>query len=107
MEFIASTVENNADSPVKTKFTVVIEIVEIMTELIQKVRTFNLLERSKLNKYIGGNYPTKPDRAIISCKTNIYTSSIWMRKAININVKLFKFLANYQCNLHTFKTDNK
>ena len=107
LEFIASTVENYADSPVEDKFTVVIEIVEIMTELIQKVRTFNLLERSKLNKYIGGNYPTKPDRAISSCKTNIYTSSIWMRKAININVKLFKFLANYQCNLHTFKTDNK
>ena len=37
-------------------------------------------ERQKLQKFLTGKYPTQPEKAISSCKTHIYTSSVWIKK---------------------------
>ena len=102
IDFICKTVENYSESSMEDKFTVISELIDMLTEMIENVRKFNNSERKKLLKFTSGNYPSNPDRAISACKTHIYTSSIWIRKAVNINFKLFRFLSNFQNNMHTF-----
>ena len=53
-----------------------------------------------------GNYPVKPDKAISACKTHMYTSSIWIHKALQLNVKLLKFMTNLQNNGHMVRTES-
>ena len=106
IDMICTTVENFTDCTVQDKFSLITELVDVMTEMIQKVRHFHEQEKMKLQKFCSGKYPIKPERAISACKTHIYTSSIWIRKALNINLKMFKYLANLQNNMHIFNSDS-
>ena len=49
------------------KSTLITELVEMMTELVKKVRIFYNSEKLKLQKFMTGNYPSKPAKAISSC----------------------------------------
>ena len=64
------------------------------------------MKKNRLQKLLTGNYPSKPDKAVSTCKTNIYTSCIWIRKALNINLKLLRFLSQLQHNMHLFNSAN-
>ena len=46
------------------------------------------------------------DKAINACKTNLYTSAIWIKKALKCNLQLCKMMATLQHNLHLFKTSS-
>ena len=46
------------------------------------------------------------DKAISSCKTNMYTAVLWMRKALMINLNLCQMCASLQDNLHCFNSCN-
>ena len=45
-----------------------------------------------------------PDKAISACKTEIYTSNMWIRNALKQNLELCKLMATHQNNLHLFST---
>ena len=62
-------------------------------------------ERQKLQKFLTGKYMTQPEKAISSCKMHIYTPSVWIKKALDINLKPFQFLAELQNNMHVFTLD--
>ena len=38
---------------------------------------------------------------------HIYTSSVWIKKALDVNLKLFQFLAELQNNMHVFTSEKK
>ena len=102
LKYISTTVENFDGSTSEDQFTVTLGLSDMICAMIRRVRNFCELEKKKLQKFLTGNYPTKPDKAISSCKTNIYTSSNWIKKALDINNKLFKFMATLQKNLHLY-----
>ena len=102
LNYICTTVENFEGSTSEDQFTVTFGLSDMLCAMIRKVRNFCEMERKKLQKFLTGNYPTKPDKAISSCKTNIYTSNNWIKKALEINNKLLKFMATLQNNLHLY-----
>ena len=106
LNYICTTVENFEGSTSEDQFTVTFGLSDMLCAMIRKVRNFCEMERKKLQKFLTGNYPTKPDKAISSCKTNIYTSNNWIKKALEINNKLLKFMATLQNNLHLY-SDSK
>ena len=102
LNYICTTVDNFEGSTSEDQFTVTFGLSDMLCAMIRKVRNFCEMERKKLQKFLTGNYPTKPDKAISSCKTNIYTSNNWIKKALEINNKLLKFMATLQNNLHLY-----
>ena len=46
------------------------------------------------------------DKAISSCKTNMYTAVLWIHKALLINLNLCQMCASLQDNLHCFNSCN-
>ena len=102
LKYICTTVDSFEGSTSEDQFTVTLGLSDMICAMIRRVRNFCELERKKLQKFLTGNYPTKPDKAISSCKTNIYTSSNWIKKALDINNKLLKFMATLQNNLHLY-----
>ena len=71
------------------------------------MRQIHVRERQKLQKFLTGKYPTQLEKAISSCKTHIYTSSVWIKKALDVNLKLFQFLAELQNNMYVFTLEKK
>ena len=74
----------------------------MVTQMIRNVREIHVRERQKLQKFLTGKYPMQPEKAISRCKMHIYTSSVWIKKALDVNLKLFQFLAELQNNMHVF-----
>ena len=102
LEFGCNVVENFADSSAEDKFSTILEMVEMVTQMIRNVREIHVRERHKLQKFLTGKYPTQPEKAISSCKMHIYTSSVWIKKALDVNCKLFQFLTELKNNMHVF-----
>ena len=102
LDFICNVVENFPDSTAEDKFSTILELVEMVTKMIRNVREIHMRERKKLQKFLTGKYPSQPEKAISSCKTHIYTSSVWIKKALDVNLHLFQFLSELQNNMHVF-----
>ena len=100
LDYISTTAENFEGSSSEDQFSVLLGLSEMVSDMIQNVRNFSECERKKLQKFLTGNYPNKPDKAISSCKTNIYTSTNWMKQTLDINNKLFQYMSTLQKNLH-------
>ena len=73
----------------------------------QRVQSYYKNENQKLLRYMSRNYPTKPEKAVSACKTNIYTSSIWVMKSLNINEELFSMMTTLQRNTEMMEICNK
>ena len=80
LDFICNVVENFPDSTAEDKFSAILELVEMVTQMIRNVRQIHVRERQKLQKFLTGKYPPQPEKAISSCKTHIYTSSVRIKK---------------------------
>ena len=104
LDFICNVVENFPDSTAEDKFNAILELVEMVTQMIRNVRQIHVRERQK---FLAGKYPTQLEKAISSCKMHIYTSSVWIKKALDVNLKLFQFLAELQNNMHVFQLEKK
>ena len=76
LDFICNVVENFPDSTAEDKFSAIMELVKMVTQMIWNVREIHGRERQKLQKFLTGKYIMQPERAISSCKMHIYTSSV-------------------------------
>ena len=74
----------------------------------QRIRTYNVNQKRKLQSFLKRDNSIKNvDKAISACKTNMYTSSIWIKKALKCNLQLCKIMATLQHNLHLFKSNSR
>ena len=80
LDFICNVVENFPDSTSEDKFSAIMELVEMVTQMIRNVREIHVRERQKLQKFVTSKYMMQLEKAISSCKTHIYTSSVWIKK---------------------------
>ena len=90
MELYLKCAINYASGSDGDKFTTLCEIGDSLCGMIEKIRNFHYEQRKRLKSFTTGNYPVKPDKVISACKTHMYTSSIWIRKAFTIECKIAK-----------------
>ena len=80
----------------------------LCTEMNQRIRTYNVNQKMKLQSFLKWDNSLKNvDKAISACKTNMYTSAIWIKKALKCNLQLCKMMATLQHNLHLFKSNSR
>ena len=65
LEFICNVVENFADSSAEDKFSAILELVEMVTQMIQNVREIHVRERHKLQKFLTGKYLTQRRQLVV------------------------------------------
>ena len=69
------------ESNIHDKFNMLLDLVDIITNLISRVKNFHQNEERKLNMYVKQKEKgpkNVPDKAISACKTNMYTAVIWI-----------------------------
>ena len=88
MELYSKCAINYTNASDGEKFTTLCEIGDSLCGMIEKIRNFHHEQSKKFKSFTSGNYPVKPDKAISACKTHMYTSSIWIRKDLQLNVTI-------------------
>ena len=105
LDYISKACKSFDKSTNSDKYEVLLELTALCTEMNQRIRSYNCLQRNKLQSLMKRQNPIKNvDKAISACKTNLYTSAIWIKKALKCNMQLCKMMATLQHNLHLFKT---
>ena len=85
------------------KYHMLSDLVNIMTVVIRKIRKFGANEMKRLKTYEKSAFCDQKYMKVISmCKTNIYTSKIWLKKVLKVNVKIHDIMAQLQNNKHLF-----
>ena len=65
-------------------------------------------EKKHLGTYTKTVFSDQKYKKVISlCKTNIYASAIWLRKALCLNMQLLKIMSDIQHNSHLFATSTQ
>ena len=109
LDFVARSCVQFVKSIPHDKLAIVQDLATVITHLIRRVKSFHMSESKKLQSYINRqnrNDNKFPEKAISSCKTNMYTAALWVKKALRINMNLFKMASVLQNNLHTFRSDH-
>ena len=106
-DFISECVHKFSKSETCDRFNILSDLTDWVTEMNQRVRSYTKSENQKLGRYMSGNYPTKPKKAVSACKTNIYTSSIWVIQSLKRNEEFFSKMTKLQRNNKIMEICNK
>ena len=105
MDYISSSCKAFDVLSRSDKFSNVEDILKLCTELTSKVRAYHTSQKKRLDSLsVRPNTLVCPDKAISSCKTNMYTSAIWIRKCLKCCMELMQMMATLQDNVHLFKS---
>ena len=107
LEFVAKSSLNFLKSNDNDKLAILQDLGNVITDLISRVKVFHKSESKKLQSYINRqkrNDNNFPEKAISSCKTNMYTAALWVKKALQINMNLFQMASSINGNSHTFRS---
>ena len=87
------------------QYEILLELLQMNTQLLSKICAHNSVQRKKLSNLTNRDASSNiPDKVISACKTEIYTSNMWIRNALKQNVEICKMMASHQNNLHFFST---
>ena len=87
------------------QYEILLELLQMNTQLLSKICAHNSAQRKKLSNFTTRDASSNiPDKAISACKTEIYTSNMWIRNALKQNLEICKMMASHQNNLHFFST---
>ena len=107
LEFIGNAASEFTELTNHDQLKLLEDLTEMVSDLIRRVKIFHKAEEKKLQSYLNrnqGNDSKYPDKAISSCKTNMYTAVTWVRKALIINLNFAQMASTLQNNLHLFKS---
>ena len=96
LDLISQHVWNFQDARDSDKFHILADTCELITNLIKQIRIVISDNRRKYNGY--KKCQTVSDKTISKLKTNMYTCSIWIRRALKLNSQLLSLLACLQTN---------
>ena len=96
LNLISQHVWNFEEANDSDKFVILCDTCELMTNLIKRIRVVIHENRRKYNGY--RKCQTVSDKTISKLKTNMYTCSMWIRKALKLNSQLVALLACLQTN---------
>ena len=108
LEFVSKCIVNFKTSDEVEKYELIQDLTNCISVIIGKIRKFVSCEQKKLRSYTKSVFSEqKYQKVISSCKTNIYTSAIWLKKTLRTNVKLMKLMSNVQLNNHLFASSTQ
>ena len=107
IDFISESVAKFPQCSTEDHFNTISDLTDLITEMVERVRAFHRSESQKLLRYAEGNYSTKPDKAISTCKTNMYTCSIWIMKSLRLNYFLYEIFSKLQGNIFHYLQNAK
>ena len=96
LNLISQHVWNFEEAKDSDKFGILSDTCEVISHLIKRIRIVISENRRKYNGY--RKCQTVSDKTISKLKTNMYTCSIWIRKALKLNSQLVTLLACLQTN---------
>ena len=103
LKFVTNCMVNFRTCDEVDKYDMIGNLTTSVTLLTCKIRKFISQEQKKLKTYSQSKFSEqKFAKVISSCKTNIYTSALWIKRANQLNVKFFNIMANIQHNSHIF-----
>ena len=108
LEFVSKCVVNFKISDELDKYNLIRDLTNIIMKLSGKIRKFVSSEQKRLRTYTKSVFSEqKFQKVISSCKTNIYTSAIWIKKSLQLNVKLLNLMSTMQNNNHIFSSSTQ
>ena len=103
LEYLSACCRSFKSSNIQDQCSILGDLLEITTKLCQRICNHHTSQRKKLTNFMN-RQDKQPDKAIRSCKTNMYTSAIWIKKTLKCNVQLMHTSSTLLCNLHLFST---
>ena len=88
------------------QFNILGNLLDITMKLCQRIRNYHTAQKKKLSSFMN-RHDNQPEKAISSCKTNMYTSAIWIKKALKCNMQLMQITSTLMSNLHLFWEDSQ
>ena len=83
LEYISACCRNFKCSNIQDQCSILGDLLEITTKLCQRIRNYHTFQMKKITNFMS-RQDKQPDKAISSCKTNMYTSAIWIKKNIEM-----------------------
>ena len=103
LEYLSNCTCNFRIAAPSDKYHMLSDLVNVMTVVIGKIRKFGANEMKRLKTYEKSVFCDQKYMKVIStCKTNIYTSKIWLKKVLKVNVEIHDIMAQLQNNKHLF-----
>ena len=103
LEYLSNCACNFRIAAPSDKYHMLSDLVNVMTVVIGKIRKFRANEMKRLKTYEKSVFCDQKYMKVMStCKTNIYTSNIWLKKVLKVNVEIHDIMAQLQNNKHLF-----
>ena len=103
LEYLSNCTCNFRIAAPNDKYHMLSDLVNVMTVVIGKIRKFGANEMKRLKTYEKSVFCDQKYMKVMStCKTNIYTSNIWLKKVLKVNVEIHDIMAQLQNNKHLF-----
>ena len=108
LNFVSQSLVNFNICDEVDKYGLLRDFTNCITGLTGKIRKFVSNEQTCLLSYTKSVFSEqKYVKVISSCKTNIYTSFLWLKKALQLNVKLLNLMSTIQRNNHIFASSTQ
>ena len=103
LEYLSNCTCNFRIAAPSDKYHMLSDLVNVMTVVIGKIRKFGANEMKRLKTYEKSVFCDQKYMKVMStCKTNIYTSKIWLKKVLKVNVEIHDIMAQLQNSKHLF-----
>ena len=107
LEYISNCTCNFGLAEPSDKYHMLSDLLNVITVVIGKIRKFGSNEMKRLRTYEKSVFSDQKYMKVIStCKTNIYTSKIWVKKVLKINLEIHDIMAQLQKNTHLFSINS-
>ena len=107
LEYISNCTCNFGLAEPSDKYHMLSDLLNVITVVIGKIRKFGSNEMKQLRTYEKSVFSDQKYMKVIStCKTNIYTSKIWVKKVLKINLEIHDIMAQLQKNKHLFSINS-
>ena len=107
LEYISNCTCNFGLAEPSDKYHMLSDLLNVITVVIGKIRKFGSNEMKRLRTYEKSVFSDQKYMKVIStCKTNIYTSKIWVKKMLKINLEIHDIMAQLQKNTHLFSINS-
>ena len=103
LEYISNCTCNFGLAESSDKYHMLSDLLNVMTVVIGKIRKFGSNELKQLKTYEKSVFCDQKYMKVMStCKTNIYTSKIWLKEVLKMNLEIHEIMAQLQKNNHLF-----
>ena len=104
LEYISNCTCNFVKCTDSDRYQMLKDLVNVICAVVMKIRKFVSQEQRRLDTYQKSVFSeAKYMKVISACKTNIYTSRLWIKKILKVTLEIHDVMAKLQHNTHLFK----